>query len=86
MTAAIHKLTLDQSVTYEIKVPGQLGPNWSDWAGGMTVTVESEGDGPPVTTLTGTVADQAALQSLLRRLYSLGLPLISVNRIEDGSG
>jgi hypothetical protein len=39
----------------------------------MTITVESEGDGPPVTTLTGTV-DQAALQGLLRRLYSLGLP------------
>ena len=37
----------------------------------MTVTVESEGEGPPVTTLTGTV-DQAALHSLLRRLYSPG--------------
>jgi hypothetical protein len=42
----------------------------------MTITVEREGDGPPITTLTGTV-DQAALQGLLRRLYSLGLPLIS---------
>jgi hypothetical protein len=49
----------------------------------MTVTVESEGDGPPVTTLTGTV-DQAALHGLLRRLYSLGLPLISVNLVEGG--
>jgi len=28
--------------------------------------------------MTGTL-DQAALQGLLRRLYSLGLPLISVN-------
>ena len=49
---------------------------WSEWAGGMTITVASEGEGSPVTTLTGTV-DQAALQGLLRRLYSLGLPLIS---------
>ena len=48
----------------------------------MTITVDSEGDGPPITTLTGVIADQAALQGLLRRLYSLGLPLISVNRIE----
>lgn len=46
----------------------------------MTIVVESEGDGPPITTLTGTV-DQAALQGLLRRLFSLGLPLISVNCI-----
>ena len=36
---------------------------------------------PPVTTLIGAF-DQAALQGLLRRLYSLGLPLISVNCLE----
>jgi hypothetical protein len=47
----------------------------------VTITVESESDGPPVTTLTGTV-DQAALQGMLRRLYSMGLPLISVNLVE----
>ena len=77
------KLTLDQPATYQIKVPGYLDESWSEWAGGMALTVECEGDGPPVTTLTGTVADQAALQSLLRRLYSLGLPLISVNWVES---
>ena len=76
------KLTLDRPATYQVKVPGHLGESWSDWVGGMTITVESEGDGLPVTTLTGTV-DQAALQGLLRRLYSLGLPLISVNCIKD---
>lgn len=78
------KLTLDRPATYQIKVPGELDESWSDWAGGMTITVESEGDGPPVTTLTGT-ADQAALQGLLRRLYSLGLPLISVIWVEGSS-
>ncbi len=77
------KLTLDRAATYQIKVPGHLGERWSDWAGGMTITVESEGDDPPISTLTGTV-DQAALQGLLRRLYSLGLPLISVNCVERG--
>ncbi len=77
------KLTLDQSTTYEIKVPGRLDESWSDWAGGMTIAVESEGPGPPVTTLTGDL-DQAALQSLLRRLYSLGLPLIAVNCVACG--
>ena len=62
-------------------MPGQIGESWSDRAGGMTITIESEGEGPPVTTLTGTL-DQAALQGLLRRLYSLGLPLISVNYVK----
>jgi hypothetical protein len=49
----------------------------------MTLTVESDDDGLPVTTLTGTV-DQAALQALLRRLYALGLPLLSVICVEYG--
>ena len=82
MKAAKKKLTLDQSATYQIKVPGHLDESWSDWAGGMTITVENGDDGLLVTTMTGVVADQAALQGLLRRLYSLGLPLISVNCIE----
>ena len=75
------KPTLDRPATYQIQVPGELDESWSDWIQGMTITVESEGEGPPVTTLTGTI-DQAALQGLLRRLYSVGLPLISVNCIE----
>jgi hypothetical protein len=69
--------TLYQPATYQIKVPGHIGEGRPDWAEGMTVTVDCEGDGPPVTILTGTV-DQAALHGLLRRLYSQGLPLISV--------
>ena len=77
-----HKLTLDQPATYQIKVPGHLDTSWSVWTGGMTITVEGEGDSPPITILTGIVADQAALQSLLRRLYSLGLPLISVKWVD----
>jgi hypothetical protein len=78
------KLTLDQPATYQIKVPGHLDERWSKWAGGMTITVEGGDDGPSTTTLTGKIADQAALQGLLRRLYSLGLPLISVNWLESG--
>ena len=78
MKKARRELALDQSATYEIRVPGELDPSWSDWAEGMTVSVVSEEEGPPVTVLTGAVTDQAALQGLLRRLYSLGLPVLSV--------
>jgi hypothetical protein len=83
MTEARPKLTLDRPATYQIQVPGELDERWTDWAGKMTVTVESEGEGPPVTTLTG-IVDQAALHSVLRRLYSLGLPLLSVICVECG--
>ena len=79
-----HKLTLYQPASYQIKVPGHLNESWAEWAGSMTITVESEGDDLPVTILTGTF-DQAALQGLLRRLYSLGLPLISVICVEYDS-
>jgi len=71
------QLTLDQPVTYQIKVPGKLDENWPDWAGEMDVTEESDAECLLVSTLTGRL-DQAALQGLLRRIYSLGLPLISV--------
>jgi hypothetical protein len=77
------RLSLDRPATYQIQVPGHIGEGWSDWIGGMTITVESPSDGPPVTTLTGSL-DQAALQGLLRRLYALGLPLISVIWIDCG--
>ena len=76
--------TLDQPVTYQVKVPGALDESWSEWAGGMTVTVEGAETDQPVTTLTGTI-DQAALQGLLRRLYALGLPLLSVDCVGCGS-
>jgi hypothetical protein len=76
------KLTLDRSVTYQIKVPGKLDESWSDWVGEMAISVESEGTGPPITTLTGNL-DQAALHGLLRRLYSLGLPLISAICVDN---
>lgn len=75
------KLTLDQPASYQIKVPGHLDDSWSDWTAGMTIAAESDNDGRPVTILTGTL-DQAALQGLLRQLYSLGLPLISAQWID----
>jgi hypothetical protein len=75
------KLTLDLPVTYQIKVPGVLDQHWSDWYEGMTVAVEPIKDDLPVTTVTITL-DQAALQGLLRRLYSLGLLLISAICVE----
>lgn len=72
------KLTLHQSATYQIVVPGQIDERWADWIEGMTVSVHYTDTSSCVTTLTCTM-DQAALHGLLRRLYSLGLPLISVD-------
>ena len=77
-----NKLTLDQPVTYQIRVPGIIDNTWLDWFGEIDVDTGSDENGLPITTLVGTF-DQAALIGLLRQLYSLGLPLISVAHLND---
>ena len=72
-----HIPTLHGQANYQIKVPGGPDLIWLDWVEEMTVVVERDDDGLPITILTG-MLDQAALLGLLRHLYSLGLPLISV--------
>jgi hypothetical protein len=65
---------------YEIRIKGHLDDRWDDWFGRLTITLEDNGD----TLLTGPVVDQAALHGLLRKVRDLGMPLISVNRVESG--
>ena len=69
--------------TYQIQVLGQIGGRWAHWFDDMTITLTDEGGATPMTVLTGPVADQAALLGLLQKLYTLGLPLVSV-RLEPG--
>ena len=69
-----------QPPVYQIRVEGHLGPQWTDWFGGLAITPEATG----ATLLTGPVVDQAALYGLLRRVRDLGLPLLSVIRLEPG--
>jgi hypothetical protein len=71
------KLTLDQQVTYQITVPGLLTEKSPGWNWAVSVSEEASEDGLPVTILVAQV-DQAALHGLLRRLYGMGLPLISI--------
>jgi hypothetical protein len=82
MKDANRELGLDQPGRYEIKVPGRLDEDWAEWFEAMTITAEGGGDEPTISTLCGVVDDEAALQGLLDRLYSLGLRLLSVVRLE----
>jgi hypothetical protein len=65
---------------YQIRIKGHLGAQWAGWFGGLTLTLEEDGD----TLLTGPVVDQAALHGLLRKVRDLGMPLVSVNRLPSG--
>jgi hypothetical protein len=68
---------LDRPMVYQIRIEGHLGPQWRDWFGGLSITLEDNGE----TLLTGLVVDQAALHGLLRRVRDLGMPLISAIRV-----
>lgn len=70
----------DQPMIYQIRLQGHLGHQWTDWFGGLTITLEEDGD----TLLTGPVVDQAALHGLLRKVRDLGMPLVSVSPVEPG--
>ena len=66
---------------HEIRVEGHLDERWADWLEGLTFTHETDG----TTTLTGPLADQAALHGVLNRIRDLALPIVSVRRISpDG--
>jgi hypothetical protein len=68
----------DQPVIYQIRIQGHLGHQWTDWFEGLTIILEDNGE----TLLTGLVVDQAALYGLLKKVRDLGMPLLSVNRVE----
>ena len=68
-----------QSKVYEIRIKGHLGPRWADRFEGLAISLEANGE----TLLTGPVVDQAALHGVLRNVRDLGLPLLSVVRLES---
>ena len=69
-----------QPLVYQIRIEGHLGREWTDWFGGLILTLEDNGE----TLLTGPVVDQAALHGLLKKVRDLGMPLVSVNRVKSG--
>lgn len=58
---------------YEIQVKGYLDARWNELFEGMTIAWQNN-----VTTISGMVADQAALHGLLARVRDYGLVLISI--------
>lgn len=72
----------NEPATYQIRIKGHLGAQWADWFEGLRITLEANGE----TCLSGLVVDQAALHGLLKKVRDLGLPLISVNRVNAGKG
>jgi hypothetical protein len=66
---------------YQIKVQGHLSQHWVNWFEGAAIILKDNGD----TLLVCSVVDQAALYGLLKKVRDLGLPLVSVIRVQPGT-
>lgn len=72
------KIDSDKPMVYEIRVEGHLGSQWANWFDDALITLEDDGN----TRLACPVMDQAALFGLLKKVRDLGMPLVSVVRVE----
>jgi hypothetical protein len=55
-----------------------MDTKWSDWFDNLKITHERD----ETTTIYGSLPDQAALHSILRKIRDLNLQLISVNQVK----
>lgn len=85
MAASLNRkqLKFEAPGTYRIRVQGILNQNWSDRLGGMAISVSESEEQAPQTTLTGTLADQAALVGVLNTLYDMHFPVLSVEFLQE---
>lgn len=70
---------VSQSKVYQIRIKGHLRSRWKEWFEGLTITIEEDGN----TLLTGSLIDQASLHGILKKVRDLGMPLLSVNIVDD---
>ena len=70
---------LNQPLIYQIRLQGHLSQQWTDWFGGLLITLEDNGE----TLLTGPLVDQAALHGLLKKVRDLGMPLLAINHLKS---
>ena len=75
-------LTIDRPATYRIQVVGYLDQNWSPRLGGLAIDPSKLDERKAITTLSGSLIDQAALFGVLKALYDMRLPLLSVECLE----
>ena len=70
-----------QHQTYQIRIEGHIGLDWSDFFTEVTVQHTDAGQ----TVLIGTLPDQTALHGVLMRIRDLGISLLEATRIDQST-
>lgn len=70
---------MDKPTIYQFRVKGHLDGSLAGWFEDLTVTNLEDGEA----LLSGPVADQAALQGILKRINNLGVMLVSVQAMHE---
>ncbi len=79
------KYLFDLPGCYQIRVWGTIEERWFFQSKDLEISVIQPKNQPPVTKITGWLADQCALAGLLDLLNDLGLVILTVRRL-DTSG
>ena len=77
--------TFGERAYHVIRLKGHLDESWAESLGGLTMTAGIDGDGTAITSLSGTIVDQAALHGVLAKIRDLGLEIRGVNRLKQAS-
>jgi hypothetical protein len=67
------------SAVYQIRVHSCLDDHWVSWFEGMELSTDEARN---TTMLIGSLPDQAALYGILARIRDMGLPLLSLSRLD----
>jgi hypothetical protein len=73
----------DKPAMYRIRVQGVLDESWSNRLRGMQIMRDEKAKKKKVTVLIGYLPDQPALSGVLNSLYDLGLPILSVECMNE---
>ncbi len=71
------RLQSEKAASYQIKVQGAINPEYTDYLGGLNISVYYD-EGSPYTVLAGEVQDQAALMGVLDSLYNMRFPFLEI--------
>lgn len=76
------RLSLSQPARYRLVLASHVDGRNATWQSNLTLHHGYTTTGVPITTLEGTLPDQAALHGLLIKIRDLALPLIAVNCLD----